>query len=82
SAALGLLVMLGSVALWINGHGWAPITVVLGLLWVLFVLYHWFGDAISESEGAEEHHLGEDEPAHAPAIRLVDALAVHAAFRF
>ncbi|KAF1025059.1 MAG: Cytochrome c oxidase subunit 3 [Burkholderia plantarii] len=51
SAALGLLVMLGSLALWINGHGWAPITMVLGLLWVLFVLYHWFGDAISESEG-------------------------------
>ena len=31
-------------------------------------------------EGAEEHHLREDEPAHAPAERDVDALAVEAAF--
>ncbi|KVO71005.1 cytochrome c oxidase subunit 3 [Burkholderia ubonensis] len=51
SAAVGLLVMLGSFALWINGHDWAPYTALLGLLWFLFTLYHWFGDAIAESEG-------------------------------
>ena len=33
-------------------------------------------------EGAEEHHLREDEPAHAPAERDVDPLAVEAAFAF
>lgn len=51
SAAVGLLVMLGSFALWINGEAWAPYTALLGLLWFLFTLYHWFGDAIGESEG-------------------------------
>ena len=33
-------------------------------------------------EGAEEHHLREDEPAHRPAEGEVDALAVLAAFGF
>jgi len=57
SAAIGLLVMLGSAALWINGHDWAPFTALLGLLWLLFTLYHWFGDAIAESEGG---HYGKN----------------------
>jgi cytochrome c oxidase subunit 3 len=30
---------------------------LLGLLWLLFTLYHWFGDAISESEGG---HYGKN----------------------
>jgi hypothetical protein len=32
-------------------------------------------------EGREEHHLGEDEPAHAPAEGDVDAVGVQAALR-
>lgn len=51
SAAAGLLVMLGSLAAWVNDHDWAPIGVVAGLLWLLYTLWHWFGDAIAESEG-------------------------------
>jgi len=51
SAAVGLLVMLGSLAQWINGESWAPLGVLAGLLWLLFTLWHWFGDAIAESEG-------------------------------
>ena len=51
SAAIGLLVMLSSLAAWINGESWAPLTVLAGLLWLLYTLWHWFGDAISESEG-------------------------------
>src|SRR3984893_4028726 len=51
SAAAGLLVMLGSLAAWINDHELAPIGVVVGLLWLLYTLWHWFGDAIAESEG-------------------------------
>jgi len=51
SASIGLLVMLASLASWINGESWGPIGVAAGLLWVLFTLWHWFGDAISESEG-------------------------------
>jgi cytochrome c oxidase subunit 3 len=51
SASIGLLVMLSSLASWLNGEAWAPIGVVVGLLWLLFTLWHWFGDSISESEG-------------------------------
>jgi cytochrome c oxidase subunit 3 len=51
TAAIGLMTMLGSLGLWLNDVPWAPFTMFLGLLWVLFVLWHWFGDAISESEG-------------------------------
>jgi cytochrome c oxidase subunit III len=51
TAAVGLLIMLGSLAAWINEHELAPIGVVVGLLWLLFTLWHWFGDAIAESEG-------------------------------
>jgi cytochrome c oxidase subunit III len=51
SASLGLVVMLASLASWINGESWGPIGVLAGLLFLLFTLWHWFGDAISESEG-------------------------------
>ncbi|MCF2134977.1 MULTISPECIES: cytochrome c oxidase subunit 3 [Burkholderiaceae] len=50
AAAAGLLVMLGSLAGWINGVSLAPLTFALGLAWLLFVLWHWFGDSIGESE--------------------------------
>jgi cytochrome c oxidase subunit 3 len=43
--------MLSSLASWLNGESWGPIGVLAGLLWLLFTLWHWFGDAISESEG-------------------------------
>ncbi|MBV8259855.1 MAG: cytochrome c oxidase subunit 3 [Paraburkholderia sp.] len=51
SASIGLLIMLASLASWINGESWGPIGVLAGLLWLLFTLWHWFGDAIAESEG-------------------------------
>ncbi len=50
-ASIGLVLMLGSLASWINGESWGPIGVLAGLLFLLFTLWHWFGDAISESEG-------------------------------
>jgi cytochrome c oxidase subunit III len=50
-AATGLLIMLGSLAAWVNEETWAPWTTLLGLLWLLYTLWHWFGDSISESEG-------------------------------
>ncbi|GAB3628654.1 MFS transporter [Pandoraea terrae] len=49
--SIGLLVVLGSAAAWVNGQAWAPWTLLVGLLWTLFVLRAWFGDAIVESEG-------------------------------
>jgi len=45
-----LLVMVGASG-WVNGAAWGPYVNVLGLIGVIAVLYHWFGDAISESEG-------------------------------
>ena len=50
TASIGVFVMLGSLGLWINDTPWAPFTMFAGLLWLLFVLWHWFGDAIAESE--------------------------------
>ncbi|SDV48239.1 cytochrome c oxidase subunit 3 [Chitinasiproducens palmae] len=50
TASLGLLVMMGSLAAWLNGASWAPLTFAAGLLFLFWVLYHWFGDAIFESE--------------------------------
>jgi cytochrome c oxidase subunit 3 len=50
-AATGLLIAMASLASWVNGESWAPITFVIGLLWLLYTLWHWFGDSIGESEG-------------------------------
>lgn len=50
TTSLALLVVFFSLASWMNGAGWAPITFVLGLLFLFWVLFHWFGDAIFESE--------------------------------
>jgi cytochrome c oxidase subunit III len=50
-ASIGLLCMMISLASWLNGLAWAPFTFGLGLAWLFWVLFHWFGDAISESEG-------------------------------
>ena len=50
-AATGLLISMASLASWVNGESWAPITFVVGLLWLLYTLWHWFGDSIGESEG-------------------------------
>jgi cytochrome c oxidase subunit III len=50
-AATGLLIAMISLASWVNGESWAPYTFVIGLLWLLYTLWHWFGDSIGESEG-------------------------------
>ncbi|MCY0387156.1 cytochrome c oxidase subunit 3 [Robbsia sp. Bb-Pol-6] len=50
AAALSLLLMMGSLATWINGDGWAKYTFFAGLFSLFWVVYHWFGDAIHESE--------------------------------
>lgn len=53
SAALSLLVLMGSLAAWINGVRWAKLTFAMGLIWLFWTLYLWFGDAIRESEGGD-----------------------------
>lgn len=50
TTAAGLLCIMVSLTFLINGHGWAKYTLAFGLLFLFWVLYHWFGDAASESE--------------------------------
>ena len=52
-AAIGLGLVVFGAGNWINGHDWAKIPFWLGIVWWLFVLYQWFGDAIRESESGK-----------------------------
>ena len=45
-----LVTMIGASG-WVNGLGWGKPLNIVGIIAALFVLYHWFGDAIAESEG-------------------------------
>ena len=51
SAGVSLLVMMLGASGWVNDAAWGPYATAAGLLGFLVVLYFWFGDAISESEG-------------------------------
>jgi cytochrome c oxidase subunit 3 len=55
-AALGLFFVFYGAAQWINGASWAKYSVLFGLLWWLGVLYQWFRDAVTESEGGQYGH--------------------------
>ena len=48
--SIGLMAFGLGMSQWVNGHQWAAYLTLFGVLWVLFVLYQWFGDAIRESE--------------------------------
>lgn len=51
TAGTGLLFTGAGAAAWVNHISWGPYAVAFGLAFFIFVLYNWFGDAISESEG-------------------------------
>jgi cytochrome c oxidase subunit 3 len=51
AAGISMLVVMLGASGWVNGAGWGPYVNLIGLIGVIAVLYHWFGDAISESEG-------------------------------
>ncbi|CAG9175224.1 cytochrome c oxidase subunit 3 [Cupriavidus respiraculi] len=51
TASFGMLLVGAGAAGWVNGAAWAPWVCMAGLVWFLFVLKGWFGDAIVESEG-------------------------------
>ena len=55
-ASFGLLVIIASAAEWINGADFAKYTLLLGFLWLFWVLFGWFGDAIRESETGQYGH--------------------------
>jgi cytochrome c oxidase subunit 3 len=49
-ACIGLLGFGFGMSQWVNGHQWGAYLTAAGVLWLLYVLYQWFGDAINESE--------------------------------
>ncbi|MEO7244992.1 MAG: cytochrome c oxidase subunit 3 [Rubrivivax sp.] len=49
--ALGLFAVFFGAAQWIHGHGWGAYVLMTGLVVWLSVLFQWFRQAISESEG-------------------------------
>jgi len=49
-ASIGLLGFGVGMSQWVNGHEWGAYLTAAGVLWLLFVLYQWFGEAIHESE--------------------------------
>ncbi len=50
-ASIGLLFIMFGAGQWINGADWAKWLLFFGFLWLFFVLYQWFREAIGESEG-------------------------------
>jgi cytochrome c oxidase subunit 3 len=55
-AALGLFFVILGAGQWINGVEWGKYSLFFGLVFWLGVLYQWFGDAITESEGGQYGH--------------------------
>ncbi len=50
-AALGLFFVILGAGQWVNGVGWGAYALTFGLIVWLGVLYQWFSEAVSESEG-------------------------------
>jgi len=50
-AAIGLFFVILGAGQWINGHDWGKWSLAFGLLFWWVVLYQWFRDAVTESEG-------------------------------
>ena len=55
-AALGLFFVILGAGQWINGSDWGKYALLFGLVFWLFVLYQWFGEAIAESEAGSYGH--------------------------
>ena len=52
-AALGLFFVMLGAGQWINGVEWGKWSLFAGLLWLFWVLFQWFGDAVRESESGQ-----------------------------
>jgi cytochrome c oxidase subunit 3 len=50
-AAIGLFFVILGAGQWVNGIGWGAYSLAFGLVWWLAVLFQWFKQSISESEG-------------------------------
>jgi cytochrome c oxidase subunit III len=49
--AVGLFFVILGAGQWINSVGWGKYSLFFGLAWVFVVLFQWFKDSVSESEG-------------------------------
>jgi cytochrome c oxidase subunit 3 len=52
-AAVGLIAFGAGMSGWVNGTSWGGALSLLGVAWILFVLYNWFGDTIAESNAGK-----------------------------
>jgi cytochrome c oxidase subunit 3 len=50
-SAVGLFFVILGAGQWINGSEWGAYSLFFGLTWWLVVLFQWFRDAVTESEG-------------------------------
>ena len=50
-AAFGLFWIVLGAGQWINGASWGKWSLVFGMVWLLGVLFQWFSESISESQG-------------------------------
>ncbi|MEN9483245.1 cytochrome c oxidase subunit 3 [Sphaerotilus montanus] len=48
--SIGLFFVILGAGQWVNGHGWGAYALLFGLLWTVFVLRQWFGEAAGEAE--------------------------------
>jgi cytochrome c oxidase subunit III len=55
-AALGLFFVILGAGQWINGADWGKYSLIAGMLIWLGVLFQWFSEAVSESEGGKYGH--------------------------
>ncbi len=52
-AAVGMFLLFFGAANWMNGANWGKWSFVLGMVLWLVVLFQWFSDSVSESEGGQ-----------------------------
>ena len=52
-AAIGLIAFGYGMTGWVNHTSWGGAMSLVGVAWILFVLYNWFGDTIAESNSGK-----------------------------
>ncbi len=55
-AALGLFFIILGAQQWINGEDWGRYSLIFGFGWLFVILFRWFRQSISESEGGSYGH--------------------------
>jgi cytochrome c oxidase subunit 3 len=52
-ASLALFFVILGAGQWINGVGWGRYSLAFGMLFLFYVLFQWFGEAVGESESGQ-----------------------------